>query len=186
MKKFFVCFLVFVFTVLPVQAKMQNFGDSNFVVTRKNEGLHSRLSKEYQGFHYHIKNISGNTITIESISLLDNTSGKVAYRSMKRNSIGEMASTIGHGLAYAIPTIGLSFIGSVFLAPVKAVVNTFGNVGAKMEGKRYDKTLTLQIFRLEGSEDIEVKAISAKGVEPTMTIVYLDPVTNEPLRLICK
>lgn len=186
MKKIFTIFLVFLFSILPVQAGAQCFEDSNFEVTRKSEGLHSRLSKEYKGYHYHIKNISNSSITVESISLLDNTSGKVAYRSVKRNSIGEMASTIGHGLAYAIPTIGISLIGSVFLAPVKAVVNSCGNVGAKMEGKRYDKTIASQIFVIGDSEDVVVKVISAKGVEPTLTIVYLDPITKELSRLICK
>lgn len=132
--------------------------------------MHSRLSKEYTGYIYTLENISSTPVEILSVSLENTLTGEAAYRSVKRSSLAAGAKTIGTGLAYALPTLTLSLWGSILAAPVAMIGNSFGNAGAKQEGKRYD--VPAQTKTLPPNSEIKFRTIAVTHHPPKVKILY--------------
>lgn len=171
--------LVFCLTyILPANAKAK---DDYISIDRDSKHLGSRLHKEYVGYVYTIENISDKSIIIDGISFQDNITGNAAYGTVSRSSIAEGLKTLGVGLAFALPTLTLSLIGSVIITPVVMIGNTCGNIGAKQDSERYDKTVDSAY--LKPSSKIELKTLAARFNKPTITIMYHIEQENNLLKL---
>lgn len=155
---------------IPVSALTHRESDDYIKVSKTSKHLRSRLSKEYTGYVYTIENISKEPVVIENISTKDTLTGEAAYLSVKRSSLSTGAKTIGSGLAYAIPTLTLSLLGSIILAPIKMTANTCGNIGAKQEGGRYDKDSDIK--ELQPGESLKVKTIAVQHHSPEIDVLY--------------
>jgi len=181
MKKLFSIILLFIFScifVLPANAVQK---DGYISIDRNSKHLGSRLHKEYVGYVYNITNTSNQDITIDGISIEDNVSSDVAYSTIKRSSLAMGAKTIGSGLIFALPTLTLSLIGAVLIAPIQMISNSWGNAGAKQDSKRYDKPYQLGI--LKSSSSMEFKILATKKKKPTVTVLYHLPDNTELQKL---
>src|SRR5574344_145645 len=171
MKKFLSLFCLSVFICTMAMPSFASDHDDYIKINKDTMHLRSRLSKQYTGFGYSIKNISNEDICIETISLKDSVTGQAAYLSLKRSSLAEAAGTIGTGLVYALPTLTLSLWGSIILAPIKMIGNSLGNTGAKQEGKRYDTAIPTQLT-LKPNNSVKIKTLGVHRNPPTITIIY--------------
>lgn len=171
MKKFITIILLITFILGSYMPAYANKKDDNFVMISKNtKHLRSRLSKEYTGYVYKVKNISEEPLYIEGVTMQDNLTGEAAYLSVKRSSTALAAKRIGGGLVYALPTLTLSLIISVIIMPFEMIGNSFGNTGAKQEGKRYTSTFNPQT--LKAGETVIIKTIAVHRHAPSVNILY--------------
>lgn len=186
MKKIFTILLgtlLLVQLYIPALATTKEFGDSYLTVTRKTRHMHSRLSKSYTGYEYTIKGTK-TPVKIETISISDDVSGKTAYLDVRRTGAKAAAETLAWGAEFALPTLTLSLFGSIIATPFIVVGSLFGNVGANMEAKRYDKSKLPDGTPVYDYE-VTFRAIAAHHVRPTVTVLYKNPETKEVGKLIC-
>ncbi len=178
-------FILCINSILPVTAKTKTEENDYIKINRTTRHLHSRLSKDYSGYDYTIKNIYKTPVTIQSISIWDNASGKVAYLSVKRTGLRAAAETMGAGIGLALPTLCLSVVGAAVAVPFIIVGNQIGNIGANQESKRYDKMQTEQVT-LNPHEEISLKTMALHRHAPSMRIVFINPITDENMDLELK
>ena len=176
MKKLLSSLLLLLFVISANLPAFSSTGDY-LKIKRKSKHLHSRLSKDYVGFEYHIKNISDVPVKIEAVSLSDDVSGKAAYVSVKRTGLRATTETLAGGAALALPTLGISLIGAAVATPFIVLGSLWGNQGAHMEANRYDKPLETDI--IQPKETVVVKTLANRLTRPAFKIVYINPVTNE-------
>lgn len=157
--------------------------ENNYIrAERKTRHLHSRLSKKYAGYEYTIKNIYNEPVTLKSIAVWDNANDKVAYLSVKRTGLKAAAETVGAGAAMALPTLGLSLIGSIVAVPFIIAGNQIGNIGANQEAQRYDK-IPSEFVELKSGEEFTVKTMALHRHAPSMRIIFVNPITDETMNL---
>lgn len=188
MKKFFASifvFLMFFNLSLPSIAKTKTEENNYIKVERTTRHLHSRLSKKYTGYEYKIKNIYKEPVTIESISVWDNASGKVAYLSVKRTGARAASETLGAGVALALPTLTISLILSVVAVPFILIGNQIGNVGANQEAHRFDKPEN-EAVTLDPNREIVFKTMALHRHAPSMRLIFKNPLTEENMELELK
>ncbi len=166
---------------LPAFSMTKTYNGENIKVERKTRHLHSRLSKKYTGYEYIITNTSNAPVTLESVTLTDNSSGHAAYNSVKRTGLGAAGETLGWGLGLVLPTLTLSLIGAVVACPFIIAGSLAGNLGAKAEGKRYDKTISQTAIVLE-KKPLILKVIAPHRHAPNVTFIY--SVNNSIKRLV--
>lgn len=170
---------------MPVIAKTKTEENDYIKIHRTTRHLHSRLSKDYTGYDYTIKNIYKAPVTIQSVNIWDHASGKVAYLSVKRTGLRAAAETMGSGIALALPTLCLSVVGAAVAVPFILVGNQIGNIGANQEAKRYDKMQT-EAITLNPKEEITIKTMALHRHAPSMRIVFINPLTDETMNLELK
>lgn len=164
------------YTTLPSFAQVNK--PNKFVeITRNKNHLHSRLSKRYSGYIYEVKNISQSPLKIEAISIKDNISGKSAYLSVKRTSIGASVSTLAVGTAFALPTLSLSLILSAVAVPFIVAGNAIGNTGARQEAKRYEYE-ALNTEELAPLETVSFKTLAPHKEAPDVDVIFINPKTQ--------
>lgn len=176
--------LLFFNTIAPVLSKTVSEKNDYFKIERTSRHLHSRLSKKYTGYDYSIKNIYKEPVKIESISLRDNASAKIAYLSIKRTGVRASAETLGTGLAFALPTLTVSLIASVVAVPFIIVGNTIGNIGAGQESRRFDKPA--EAVLIQPKEEIKFKTMSLHLHPPIAFVTFINPITDEVMTLDLK
>lgn len=180
MKKLTSLFFVFLLICnlsLPAFAKSTSDSNNYIKITQTTKHLHSRLSKKYTGYEYTIKNVYKEPVEIDSISIRDNASGKIAYLSIKRTGGAAAVATLSTGAALALPTLTLSLIGSVIAVPFIILGNGVGNVGANQEAKRYDKQLETVV--LKPKEEVVFKTMALHRHPPLIRIMFKNPLTDE-------
>ena len=161
--------MAFILSTSNCGAKVLYNDDIQIKINRNH--THSRLSKEYDAYIFNINNISNFPISIQAISLEKSTSGTAASESVQRSSIAAGGKTILTGLAYAIPTLTLSLWGSIIAAPFQMLGNSFGNIGAKQEGNRYDVMPVMPLI-LNPNDFCEVKTLGVKHHEVKIRVLY--------------
>lgn len=185
MKKIVSGIVLFVFSFfqyLPAFSLSKTEENNYLSLKRTSRHLHSRLSKDYTGYEYKLKNVYDKPINVQSISVWDNASSKVAYLSVKRTGARAAAETLGTGVALALPTLTLSLIGSVIAVPFIIVSNQIGNIGANQEAKRYDKRQDSS-FTINPKEEIVFKTMALRMHKPSVKIVFTNPITEENMTL---
>jgi len=170
MKKFLALLIIICVNMLYFIPAFADTQDEYIKINRDYKHMGSRMHKEYKGCIYKITNISDQQIEIAGISLEDNLTSDAAYSTIKRSSIGQGLKIIGTGLAFALPTLTISLIGSVVVAPFAMISNSIGNIGAKQDAKRYDKKIEKAI--LSSGESAELKTIITKHKAPSITVFY--------------
>lgn len=170
---------------IPAFAKTKTEENNYIKIEQTTRHLHSRLSKKYTGYEYTIKNIYKDPVTIESISLWDDASGKVAYLSVKRTGLRAASETLGVGVALALPTLTVSLIASAVAVPFIIIGNQIGNIGANQEGKRFDKKV-LKSVTLSPKEELKFKTLALHRHSPTLRVVFKNPLTEENMELDLK
>lgn len=156
---------------IPVKCLAKTIQNEDLSITANRNRTHSRLSKDYDGYIYHLTNKTNGTITLQSITMEDSTSGLAAAKGVQKSSLGIGAKTIADGVLWALPTLTLSIWGSIILAPVKMVSNSFGNVGAKQEGKRYDRKPEFP-YTLNNCETVEIRALGVRHHNIKFKVLY--------------
>lgn len=188
MKKYFASLFIFLMLfniTVPAFARTKTEENDYIKIERTTRHLHSRLSKKYTGYEYKIKNVYKEPVTIESISVWDNASGKVAYLSVKRTGARAAAETLGAGVALALPTLTISLIVSAVAVPFILIGNQIGNVGANQESHRFDKPETESVT-LGHNQEIMFKTMALHRHAPSMRLVFKNPLTEENMELELK
>ena len=185
MKKIISAIILFVFCFfqhLPAFSLSKTEENNYLSLKRTSKHLHSRLSKEYTGYEYELKNIYDKPINIQSISVWNNASSQIAYLSVKRTGARAAAETLSTGVALALPTLTLSLIGSVIATPFIIVGNQIGNIGANKEAKRYDKRQN-SAFTIQPKEEIVFKTMALHRHKPSVKVMFTNPITDENMTL---
>lgn len=170
---------------MPTYAKTKTEQNNYIKIEQTTRHLHSRLSKKYTGYEYTIKNTYKEPISIESISLWDDASGKVAYLSVKRTGLRAATETLGAGLAFALPTLTISLIASAVAVPFIIISNQIGNIGAIQESNRFDKKV-LKSVKISPKEEIKFKTLALHRHAPLLRVVFKNPITDENMELDLK
>ena len=187
-KKFIalICILTLNFSMCLKAAALTKTEENDYIkLERKTRHLHSRLSKDYTGYDYIIHNVYNEPVTIQSVSIWDNATSKVAYLSVKRTGARAAAETLGAGVALALPTLTLSLIGSVVAVPFILISNQIGNISANQEAQRYDKQLQAATT-INPQESIELKTMALHRHAPSIRLIFVNPLTDENMELLLK
>lgn len=174
-----ICLTVFALnSAMPAFCGTKTEENNYLKIKRTSKHLHSRLSKEYTGYEYEIKNIYNEPVTLETVSFWDDASGQVAYASVNHSAMTTARKTLGKGLEFAIPTLTISLIGSVVVLPFAIIGNHFGNSGAKKESQRFNKQ-NIQPTQLKPNEEIVLKTLALRNHKPSMRLGFKNPITDE-------
>ncbi len=164
-----------------LNCQTQSFGsEQNFLdITRKDKRLRSRLSQNYTGHLYQIRNISSEPISLVDISLSENVNSKTAYLSVDRSPLGVSLDALSVGSALALPTLSTSLILSAVSIPFVITANNIGNINAKKESEKYSQELETSI--LQPNESVRFLTLSKKGDSPIINVTFKTPDNYETI-----
>lgn len=168
--------------ITPAFAAVKEAENNYLIASRETKELHSKLNNSYKGYEYEIKNIYSKPIQIQAINVWDNASATVAYLSVKTSSKQAALDTISKGASYALPTLTLSFWGSLIASPFSAAKNSMSNKNALNEAEKYDKP-QIEAFELKPDEKYKFKTLALGKRAPSMRIIFKNPITDENMNL---
>ena len=188
MKNIFAYFIMFLL--------LFNTGTGSFasVITEQNDylkaqmeakELHSRLSQTYTGYECIIKNIYDKPVTIDNITVWDNANSTVAYLSVKKTGKDAANEMFESGKNIAVPTFGLSLIGSALASPFAILSNRIGNNNAQKEANKYDNIISSKTT-IEPGKEIQIRTMALKRYIPYVRITFVNPLTDENMVLELK
>ncbi len=181
MKRFFsilLFFLIIFNCAIPGFAALKTEENDYIKITQQSETLNSRLAQSYTGYVFTIKNIYNEPVFIKSVTFWNNANAKIAYLSVKQTDKEAASKTFQKASDIALPTLGLSYLGSLFVVPFSILSNKVGNNGVQKEAKEFDKT-SLKEYTLKKNEQITLKTMVLNGHKPYFRITFKNPLTDE-------
>lgn len=188
MKKYLLIIVIACLFVLQIQTLAQpiNTEENNYLkITRNQKQLKSKLSYNYDGYEFEIKNIGNEDITIKTISIWYNANAKVAYLSIKKDNKTAAKETFAKGKKLALRTFGLSLIPYGIAAPFSAIKNDIVNCNAEKEATNFDKKIS-DNHTLQKGETISIKTMAMKKYTPIFKLTFINPITDENMDMFLK